>query len=364
MIKSKIKNLSLAFLILALVLISGSGLLAAEDIRQVTDRAGRELEVPAEPQKVIGIGSGALRNVLYFVDTDKIVGVEEGEVGDDDELYRDYQLRFPELRELPQVGPNHGGDAELIAAQEPDLIIHSGDAGEAADLQDKTGVPVVYLDFGDLYAYREVLFEDWELLAKIFQEEERGEELISYVEEIIADLEQRTSDLAEEDIPEVYVGGMSHRGEHGLTSVRVPFPPFEFINADYPARDALDYDTVTQANIDREQLLQWDPEIIFLDASNLHLIQEDLATRPEFSALSAIQEGETYTLLPYSSYHRQFSNILANAYYIGNIIYPEKFADLEPEEKTEEIMEMFLGEPVLTEQKEHFPIYESKELLD
>lgn len=331
---------------------------------EIEDRAGRQVEVPGEPENIIVVGSGALRNVLYFESPEIIAGVEEGETAPDEELYRDYQLANEELREKPEVGPHHGGDTELIAAREPDLVIHSGDAGDAADLQSQIGIPVVYLDFGDLHKYRDTLFADWKILGEIFGAEGRAEELIDFTEGLIDDLESRTADISPEDRPEVYVGGQSHRGGHGITSVRVPFPPFEFTNVNHVAEKELDYDTVTQANIDREQLLYWDPEYIFLDSSNLDLIEEDISRHAEYSHLEAIQEERVFTLLPFSSYHRQFSNILANAYFTGSIVYPEEFEDIDAEAKAREIMEEFLGEPVLAGQREHFTIFEQIDLLE
>ena len=283
-------------------------------ILEIEDRKGRIVEVPHEPEEVIAVGSGAPRNVLYFTGVENITAVEEGEVGSDDELYRDYQLAYEELREKPQIGPTHGGDSELIARQDPDLIIHSGDVQDAEDLQTRTEIPVVYLDFGDLHKYRDVLFDDWRILGEIFGEEDRAEELIDFTEEIISDLESRGQKMPEEERPEVFIGGMSHRGAHGLTSVRVPFPPLEFLDADHVAERELDFDTVTQANVDREQLMLWDPEYIFMDSSNLNLVYEDMARHDEFAALTAVQEERTHTILPYSSYHRQFSNILASGY--------------------------------------------------
>ncbi|SDM39118.1 ABC transporter substrate-binding protein [Halarsenatibacter silvermanii] len=357
-------SLAVVFILAAGAFINPQSARVSGEVLEIEDRGGRIVEVPHEPEEVIAVGSGAPRNVLYFTGVENIIGVEEGEVGSDDELYRDYQLVYEELREKPQIGPNHGGDSELIARQDPDLIIHSGDVQDAEDLQDRTEIPVVYLDFGDLHKYRDVLFDDWRILGEIFGEEDRAEELIDFTEEIISDLESRGQEVTEEKRPEVFIGGMGHRGAHGLTSVRVPFPPLEFLDADHVAERELDFDTVTQANVDREQLMLWDPDYIFMDSSNLNLVYDDMDRHDEFAALKAVQKERTHTLLPYSSYHRQFSNILANGYYIGSVIYPEAFEDVDPVDRAEEIMEVFLGEPVFEEQQEFFPSFEQINLLE
>ena len=37
---------------------------------------------------------------------------------------------------------------------------------------------------------------------------------------------------------------------------------------------------------------------------------------------------------------------LANAYYVGKVLYPEQFADIDPAEKADEIYEFVVGVPV------------------
>ena len=37
---------------------------------------------------------------------------------------------------------------------------------------------------------------------------------------------------------------------------------------------------------------------------------------------------------------------LANAYYVGKVLYPEQFADIDPAEKADEIYEFVVGAPV------------------
>ena len=52
-----------------------------------------------------------------------------------------------------------GGDAELIMAVQPDVIFMSSTtAGDADDLQRRTGIPVVALEYGDLGAKRPIFY--------------------------------------------------------------------------------------------------------------------------------------------------------------------------------------------------------------
>jgi len=43
--------------------------------------------------------------------------------------------------------------------------------------------------------------------------------------------------------------------------------------------------------------------------------------------------------------------MIADAYYIGKVLYPEQFSDVDPEKKADEIFTMFVGKPVYTDLK-------------
>ncbi|MBR4971718.1 MAG: iron ABC transporter substrate-binding protein, partial [Oscillospiraceae bacterium] len=97
-------------------------------------------------------------------------------------------------------------------------------------------------------------------------------------------------------------------------------------------------------NIDLEQVLSWDPDILFLDFNGMALINEDYAKNPDFyNALTAVQEGKVYSQISFRSNASNLETALADAYYAACVIYPEQFADVDPVEKAGEIFEMLLG---------------------
>ena len=51
-----------------------------------------------------------------------------------------------------------------------------------------------------------------------------------------------------------------------------------------------------------EQVLAWDPDIIFIDFNGMDLISEDYASNPDFyNALTAVQEGRVYSQISFLS---------------------------------------------------------------
>ncbi len=323
------------------------------DTVTVTDMTGREVEVPKEVNETIALGSGALRLVTLLKATDKVIGVEQTEKEDPD---RPYQYAHPELSKLPLIGPAHGGDAELIAAKNPDVIFYTkGDfaggatAGEAEDLQDKTGIPVVAVIVGDLSEDRDTFYNALEIMGNVLNEEENAEEVIQYIESTIKDLENRTKDIRPENKPKTYVGGTGHHGSHGIVSTYPKYTPFEFVNAKHVAGD-LD---AGHKMVSKEKILEWDPEIIFIDEHGYSIVRNELRG-PVYDSLKAVQNKDVYGILPYKSYNRNYGSILANSYYIGKILYPDRFSDVNPEKKADEIYEKLVGAPVYENMKDHF----------
>jgi iron complex transport system substrate-binding protein len=318
----------------------------------ITDMAGRKINVPDTIERVIGIEAGALRLLVYLQAADLVVGVEEIEHTSNNT--RPYNIAHPEFQNLPSIGPIHGGDAELIVAQEPDIIFWTyAEAGEADELQSKTGIPVVVIHYGDLENQKDTFYEALTLIGEILERETRAENVISFFNATLSDLNNRTKDIPGENKPTVYVGGVSYRGAHGLTSTEVQYGPFDFINAKNVASElGDDYDHVF---LDPEQVITWNPDVIFIDEGGLELTLQDLNNDTAFyNTLSAVQNEELYCVLPYNYYTTNFGSILANSYYIGSIIFSEHFNDINIESKAGDVYSFLVGEDVYSIMKSVF----------
>lgn len=330
---------------------------------QITDMAGRTVEVPENVERVVAVGAGTLRQIAYLGAMDKVAGVEANEKeATSNAVYTIVHL--DKMADLPEVGPSHGGNSELIAGAEPEVIFFGSSAGDVSDAinyQSKTGIPVIYMEGGDLAdGERETLYRTWEIYGEVLGETERAKELQDYAEFLIADLNTRTENIADEEKASVFAGGLSHRGSFGLLSTQYPFASFDMINA----KNAFDENDVsseiiktTAFSVSLENLLAWDPDVIFIDLSNLELISNDIDKNPAFKELKAVKEDDIYGFMPVSAYSRNYENTLLNSYYMGTILYPENFSDVEINEKADEIYETFLGENVYDEMTERLGGY-------
>ena len=310
---------------------------------------GRQVTVPSDVERIVAIRAGTLRLLLYMETADMIVGIEEGDARSE----RPYLTPFPELRNLPVIGPIMVGDAELILNVRPDVIFTSySTVGEANALQQKTGIPVIALECPEMAtAARDTLYASLRLIGKVLNKKERADTLINYMETMIAELEKRTANIPENNKLSVYVGGVQYSGAKGITSTQPYFPPFTFTNAANVASE-LEKRVISHVRgtfIDKEQLLLWNPDVIFIDETGLILSLEDIKTGRGLEGLKAFQTGNFYALLPYNNYAINYEMVLINSWFVGKTLYPEIFSDIEIGEKGNEISEMFFGKRVFDE---------------
>lgn len=315
--------------------------------RTVTDLAGREVTVPQRVKRLIALGPGALRLVVYLGATDRIVGIEDMEKRMERDIYvRPYARTLDdEFLSLPVVGTGGPGalpDPEKVLMCHPDIIVAvSIDPAQLDNIQAKTGVPVVYLSYGELGVWREETRRSLSLLGEILGRTERAAELNGYVASLEEDLRKRTADIDEKSRPSAYFGGISYKGSHGLDSTEGGYPPGRMAGARNLA-DGLD--KTGHFFVDKEQILVWNPDFIFVDGGSRAILDRDSEKDRDFyRLLKAAGAGRTLSLLPYNYYNTNIELALLNAYFVGKSLYPDRFKDIRMEDKANEIMMTFLG---------------------
>lgn len=324
----------------------------------ITDMANRTVEVRNDPQRIIGVGAGALRMIAYLQAADRVVGVDDREqmkyntsgFGMPSGIDKPYNLANPELATKPYIG-GKTGDPELIAAQNPEVVFYTFTTGkDAQTLQEKSGRTVVALTTGDLGKNKDLFYQSLGLMATILGKEERAASITSYMDETIRDLNTRTKDIPEDKRPRVYVGGIAYNGAHGFLSTDPAYSPLLMVNGNNVAASA---GSGGQMMIDKEKLLEWNPDVIFVDEASFALVKEDLKD-PVYQSLPAVKSGRVYSVMPYNWYANNYDTVLADAYYIGKTLYPGQFADVDPAQKADEIYTMLDGKPVYSDMKTLF----------
>ena len=312
--------------------------------RMITDSLGREVEIPNSVERVVPLANTP-RMLVYLGLADKVVGIS----GFDEELLsplQAYAYASKDLwADLPVVGTDAAGATDYYPEQiiqvDPDVILCTYTPELADEIQSKTGIPVIAVPMGTLFEedYEEAL----RLLADVCGVSDRAEEVISYINGCLDDLAARTADVPDADKPTALAAAATFKGPHGIEGVYSKYAVFEAVAANDVTAGISDKSGGVM--VDKEQVIGWNPDIIFFDYSGLELVKTDYAENPDFYAhLTAFQNGNIYQY-PNSTYY--YSNVeipIVNSYYVANILYPEQFKDIVFEEKAAEVFEFFLGD--------------------
>jgi len=329
----------------------------------IVDASGQVWEVAAPPERVLCSGSGCLRLLTYLGAQDRIVGVEDIEKRVQAVDPRPYFLANRRFAEKPLVGEFRGFlRPELVLGLEktPQVIFKTDpESGTpAGKIQSATGIPVIPLVYGNLTSQSEALYASLRTMGKVMGKQARAEELVRYINSTVRDLEKRTAGIPEPLRKRVYVGGISFRGSHGLLSTELGYPPFVFTGSLTMGKDS-GKGGAERAAVSKEDLLAWNPQVLFVDLSTLDTDNkanalEGLRSDPLWKELEAVRNGRVYGLLPYNWYTQNFECILANAYFVGKVLYPERFRDVDPAKKADEIIRFFVGKALFKEINSQF----------
>lgn len=323
---------------------------------EITDMAGRHVSLEGPIDRVVAIGS-ALRIYTYINGTEKLVGVEKKQQST--KTGRPYIIANPELENLPIVGEGFPAkpDPELLIEADPDVIIAGDilDISKIEELQKKTGIPIVIVSCGNATVFDEDMYKSIEIIGKIIGKEKRSEELIEFMEDCKTELIRRTESIPEDKKPSIYVGGLSYKGNHGIESTVGNSPILNTIGAKNVA------DEIGKSNsimIDKEQLIKWDPDILVIDGNGLPLVKKDYDKNPKYyNQLTAVKSGNVYVQLPCNSYYKNIETAIVNIYFLGKILYPEEFKDIDVIKKADEIYTFMLHKPLYQIMAEKFGGY-------
>ncbi len=331
--------------------------------RQIKDAHQRTVNVPEKINRIICSGSGCLRLITYFNAQDLVVAVDNIEKREKKFDARPYLLANQQYKNLPVFGQFRGHDDPekiLSLKQFPQVIFKTyGTTGyDPVELEKKIEIPVVVLEYGDLAKGRKKLFNALTIIGQVLQKEDRAKELINFFSGQIEELENRTKNISQKK--KCFVGGIAFKGPHGFQSTEPSYPPFQFVNAhNIAAVGLMSEKNIRHSNFSKEKILEADPDILFLDLSTLLMGTDhgglyELKTDPVYQALSAIKTKQAYCVLPYNLYTQNLGSILADAWYIGKVLYPERFKDIDPRTKADDIYEFLVSKPVFDDMNAMF----------
>ena len=183
-----------------------------EEYITVKDMWGRDVKIRRDVNKVVLLDfTGTYLKVM------RIWGIDDKVVGVDNSQKKNVFLKVvcPRIESIPDVGSTSKGlNYEAIMAMKPDVVIIRAFStnrereqryGEIVDRLSEMGIPVVVLLHPTSYDKPNVktVWQEIEILGKIFNREKEAEDLINYLNRYVELIRNRTKDIPEDKRPRV-----------------------------------------------------------------------------------------------------------------------------------------------------------------
>jgi iron complex transport system substrate-binding protein len=297
---------------------------------------GREVTVPDKVERVVALGT-ALSFLAYLDAYDLALAVESQ---DQIPLDKPYMIaNFEKAKSLPAIARGGTGSSvnyEAIMNLNPDVvIILSTREDEVALLSRKLKIPVVTVRHGLADFEEEEFIRSITLVGEVIGREEKAATLVSYIKGLKESFQAPPGERKA-----AYVGGLGYKGAQDITSSTTRSTPMTMAGIRNLSESL---GPMGHVFVDREFLLTANPKVIFIDAGGLPLVMEGARSDPAYyEKFSALKNGNSYVVMPHTSYFTNPELIYANALFMAKVLYPELYPDLDPIAKADEIFVSFL----------------------
>ena len=301
--------------------------------RVFTDSVGREVEVPAQIDKVALSGPMA-QIVLFALCPDKLVGVSNA-WSTEAEQYLDEKYFT-----MPEIGQLYGGKGEL----NPETLLESGaqiviDVGEpkgsiAEDLdalQEQTGIPFVHIT-----ATTETTGDAYRMLGDLLNMKDEAETLAAYCEKIY----DRTVSIAGsvEKANVLYVTG--DMGQNVIAAGSYHAEILDLLTNNLAVVDEPS-SKGTGNEVSMEQILTWDPDVVIFAPESIYAtVQDDAA----WQSVTAIKNGAYYEV-PFGPYNWMGFPPSVQRYlgmmWLSKVLYPDATVQYDLFDDVHEYYELF-----------------------
>jgi iron complex transport system substrate-binding protein len=248
----------------------------------------------------------------------------------------------PSLKDLPLVGKSSFvPNVEKILELQPDVLIADIMLSEDRRVMiEAAGIPVVVECFNDPERISTVVMN----LGTIADEEEKADELASFIDGYLDIIQERTADLEPKDKPTVYLerGWAYHTASSKTPSNdRIITAGGKNIASDEPAEYPL---------VSAEWIVEMNPEIILREVwstssemvteGKLAEVKEEILARPGFGEIKAVENECVYV---YNSKINSGMRSIIGELYIAKWVHPDLFKDIDPEAVHQELILKFYG---------------------
>lgn len=301
--------------------------------RVFTDSVGREVEVPAQIDKVALSGPMA-QIVLFALCPDKLVGVSNAWSTEAEQYLGETYFN------LPEIGQLYGGKGELnletLLDSGAQIVIDVGEPkgsiSEDLDaLQEQTGIPFVHIT-----ATTKTTGDAYRMLGDLLNMKDEAETLAAYCEKIY----DRTVSIAGsvEKANVLYVTGDAGQNVIATGSYHAEILDLLTNNlavVDEPSSKG------TGNEVSMEQILTWDPDVVIFAPESIY---DTVADDAAWQSVTAIKNGAYYEV-PFGPYNWMGFPPSVQRYlgmmWLSKVLYPDATAEYDLFSDVQEYYKLF-----------------------
>jgi iron complex transport system substrate-binding protein len=303
----------------------------------VTDMVGRTVTLPKNVKTVVTTVPDTLRLVVMLGAVDKVVGITSyismGYAPKMEDV-----LAFPQLLNVSQVGASSTVDAEKIAEIQPDVVfLYAPYSNLVESIEQTAHVPVVCISAGSQGSQAtDDFYTALRLAGTILGKEAKAEEIIAYYNAQISNMQSRIASIPLNERKTLYLANWANRQGTGWTTS--DYWPVIVAGGINLAQNL----SSSYMEVDKEQILNWNPDVIFIHASKTKTAVTDILNDPLLKGTTAVKDGAVYGLFgPYIGSDPKMW--LVDMYITAKTLYPTQFSDIDVVAKAHEIFQYFYG---------------------
>ena len=295
---------------------------ASEDKIVIEDQLGKTIELDGIPQRV-ATTIMPFPYIFYAVvgNNDNLVGCNPSSMI----AYENSALKYmyPELKNADTsfVDTSFVVNVEELLKLNPDVVFQWNYMDDEIAKMEEAGIKVVALQYGTLDD-----LETWiRIIGKMFQKEDRAEELITYFNENVDEVTEKISTLSEDDYSNILILSDNLK----VTGTGFANYWVEKSGAINPAKDL----SGEALNVNMEQIYEWNPSIIYIgnftELQPSDLIDNKLEGQ-DWSVVDAVQNQQVYNI-PIGGYRWDPPGIETPLMvkWLAKIQHPELFEDMD-----------------------------------
>lgn len=295
---------------------------AQEDKIVIEDQLGKTIELDGVPQRV-ATTIMPFPYIFYAVvgNNDNLVGCNPSSMV----AYENSALKYmyPELKNADTsfVDTSFVVNVEELLKLKPDVVFQWNYMDDEIAKMEEAGIKVVALQYGTLDD-----LETWiRIIGKMFQKEDRAEELITYFNDNVDEVTEKLAGLGEEDYSNILILSDNLK----VTGTGFANYWVEKSGAVNPAKDL----SGEALNVNMEQIYEWNPSIIYIgnftELQPSDLIDNKLEGQ-DWSVVDAVQNKQVYKI-PIGGYRWDPPGIETPLMvkWLAKIQHPELFEDMD-----------------------------------